>query len=435
MTPIVETEALVASPLADLHALAGELSIEGFRLLAKADLVAAILIAQGVDADEARRAAEQVRPPVVPRAAAASPAAGRANQTREPVGERRERGGAGRGRERARSGSERTPRARRERESTRERGGDREAARERGGERTERERRPARRAASDTAEVASTPSAPVSGVLEILPNRNGFIRPRMFSQSPEDVIVSQGEIKRLKLRRGDAIAAQARPPRRSESSRTLTAIETVNGRSLEDHQAGPGTVDFDRSSAKPAARRIGHPLFGGPATFGRGSRVLVIGRTKSIAASVLRDLAGHLGRRERDLTTMLVVVAARPEEAEMLEALPAEVGAVAFDRPIDDAVKLAEFGLEHGKRVAESGGDAVLIVDGLDLLPEDVAKQLFVAARRIEGAGSLTVVASAAAGSIFESVATTTAVMSAGRRGKIRLDKGASSTVDAGQLR
>jgi transcription termination factor Rho len=345
---VLDRKELEASPLSDLHAIASELGIEGYRLLRREKLIDAILgdsgasngdadAASGADSDESE---ERPRP------------------------RRRSRGGRGRSR----------PAARREEEAETDEGEDAEQPAR--GREPEREEEPA--------EVRS-------GVLDILPNGSGFMRPQPFAHSPEDVYVSPAQIRRCELRAGDEIEGPVRPPRRNERHPSLVRIDKVNG---ADAEAGPGERKrFDDLTPIFASKRLPSPDGLDSVPYGRGSRVAVGGPPGSGITRLLRAIVSSLSAE--DVEVVVVLAGTRPEEVtDWRRDGQVTVAGGAFDRPVDEQAQAAEMAVERGKRAVEQGRDAAIVIDSLDALPPSVARRVFAAARATEEGGSLTIFAS-----------------------------------------
>lgn len=356
--PVLERPALADSPLADLHAIASELGIDGFRRLRKEELIDAIVARQGGD-EAAAEAKEQEE-------ASARP--------------RRRRGGRGRGREERAEREERPEREEREPAAKPERGG-----RERGGrEREERERT-------------------VEGVVELGDNGSGFLRlGKGGMASDDDVYVSAAQVRRCELVDGDRVSGPVRPPRRSERHPSLIRVEAINGRPAEEVAEG---VRFDELGAAFPSERF---AFGADdetlkaieflTPIGRGSRVTIAGAAHTGKSEALRRLAAAFAGLGGELDTAVVLAGARPEEiAEWAAGSIAPAAALGLAAPADAQAQAVERAVEHGKRVAARGGHAVVLIDSLDGLPAGAGRKALAAARSIPGGGSLTVIATASA--------------------------------------
>ena len=376
---VLSRSALESSPLADLHEIASELGLDGFRRMRKADLVATIIERQGGD-------------PGDDDAAEAEPEAAEDKPARRP----RSRGGRGRGRTRDRDDDE-------EEGATDEDAGDDEPAaaprsRRRGGRDRDRDR-----------DDAPREDKLVEGTVELLPNGSGFVRlappgrERSSSGIPlnsdDDVYVSAAQVRRCELVSGDVVAGPVRPPRRSERHPSLVRVDTINGRSADE--VAEGTRFDDLPAAWPAERLA---LGGEDATLkaiewltpvGRGSRAVIVGGPRAGKSEALRRLAGALAGVE-GLELSLVLAGARPEELTDAKGGPVEpVAALGLTASPDAQAQAVERALDTAKRVAARGGDAVVIIDSLDHLPPHAARRAVSAGRNIADGGSLTVIAAA----------------------------------------
>jgi transcription termination factor Rho len=264
---------------------------------------------------------------------------------------------------------------------------------------------------------------PVSGVLDILPQRYGFLRLTGLQPAVDDVYISASQIRRCELRPGDEVSGPARPPGRSERYRALVHVDLVNG---SEPAAEDGRPDFDQLTAVAPRRRIA--LDPDPTDLltravdllvplAYGERVLVRAEPRSGRTTLLRGLTGAIRSAGEGPRLVVLLIDERPEEATAWrEALPdAEIAAATADMSPRDQARIAEFALNRAKRRAEAGDDVVLIVDSLSRLAvahrdTAAAKALFGAGRELaeEGAGSLTVIATALEGDeVAEAVATT----------------------------
>ncbi len=248
------------------------------------------------------------------------------------------------------------------------------------------------------------PVEEVSGVLDILPQRYGFLRLSGLEADPGDVYVSASQVRRCELRSGDEVAGPAREPRRGERHRALVHVDQVNG----SEPLASERPDFDDLPPIAAEQRV--PLDGAGsdvlsravdllAPLALGQRVLVRAAPRSGRTTLLRGIASALAATEGVELTVLLVDE-RPEEATAWrEAVPgAQFAIAAADSSPADQLRLAELALARVRRRAETGGDAVLLVDSLsrlDYAAGDVAavKRLFGAGRNLAGGGSLTVIA------------------------------------------
>ncbi|MBA3421020.1 MAG: hypothetical protein H0U12_03870, partial [Thermoleophilaceae bacterium] len=271
--------------------------------------------------------------------------------------------------------------------------------------------------AEETAEPEPDPEAELrAGVLDTLPNGSGFLRGAALAPDRDDVHVSPAQIRRCELRSGDEIAGPVRPPRRSERHFSLMRVETVNGAPAEPPTERP---DFDSLSPAYATERLAAPEELAAVPFGKGSRVAVIDPPGAEGGLLLRRLVPALAERHPELRLAVALAGVRPEDA--VEWRRGEIPVVGggADGSIDDQSQAAELALARAKRVAEGGGDALLVVDSLEAIAPDAARRVFAAARRLDGAGTLTVIATLAVSDELARLATTRIVLeaAAGTRG------------------
>src|SRR3954451_6702146 len=394
---VLSRSALESSPLADLHAIASELGIDGFRRLRKAELVDRIVEHQGGDDDESL--AEEIVDE-----AAAEP------ETRP----RRRRGGRSRSRgdaapideeddaEAERAGEEaEAEEAEADAESDlvkvedEEREDDRPPRRTRGGRgRGGRERDREPRDGDREADAEGF----VEGVVELLTNGSGFVRLTPPEPSDDDVYISAAQARRCELVSGERVGGPARRPRRSERYPSLVRVETINGKPAEEVAEGtpfdelPCTWPTERIALDADAPTLRAIEWLTP--FGRGSRVTITGGPLAGKSEALRRIARALaGREELELSVALAGV--RPEEAaEWAADGPVEPVASAHAGAGSEAqVHVIERAVEIAKRIAARGGHAVLLIDSLDPLAGPAARRALAAARAIADGGSLTVIA------------------------------------------
>ena len=359
---VFSRDALEGSPLADLHAIAAELGIEGFRRMRKADLVKAIIIDQGgdpgpdpepepVDDDAGDEAAEK------------------------PARSRSRRSGSSSSRSGGREGG-----SSRGGSSSRSEGG---RSGGRGGSRSER--------GSDGSETE------VEGTIEVLGNGSAFVRVKPPGQSDDDVYVSAAQVRRCELKSGDKVAGPARPARRSERYPSLVRVVTINGSSADEVSVG---TPFDKLEAGFPTQKIGFSSrsstmksIASSAPFGRGSRVSVIGPFASGRSTTLRMLAAELAAIE-EVELSVVLAGARPEErAEWVAAGIAPAAVETLTASADSQAKAIDRAIESARKVTTKGGHSAVVIDSIDDLDAHAARKVLGAARNVPGAGSLTVIA------------------------------------------
>ena len=359
---VFSRDALEGSPLADLHAIASELGIDGYRRMRKADLVKAIIIDQGgdpgpdpepepVDDDAGDEAAEK------------------------PARSRSRRSGSSSSRSGGREGG-----SSRGGSSSRSEGG---RSGGRGGSRSER--------GSDGSETE------VEGTIEVLGNGSAFVRVKPPGQSDDDVYVSAAQVRRCELKSGDKVAGPARPARRSERYPSLVRVVTINGSSADEVSVG---TPFDKLEAGFPTQKIGFSSrsstmksIASSAPLGRGSRVSVIGTFASGRSTTLRMLAAELAAIE-EVELSVVLAGARPEErAEWVAAGIAPAAVETLTASADSQAKAIDRAIESARKVTTKGGHSAVVIDSIDDLDAHAARKVLGAARNVPGAGSLTVIA------------------------------------------
>ena len=262
------------------------------------------------------------------------------------------------------------------------------------------------------------------GLLEVLADGFGFLRAADagYLPGPDDVYVSPSQIRRFHLRTGDTVRGLIRAPKESERYYALLRVESVNSRGPEGgEQGGESAAGADalRPDEALSLRLAGDPT--GPllelfSPLCRGQRCLVIAPPRSGTTTLLKNLARAVSQNHPDIETTLLLVDERPEEvAELGRDEGLEVIASTFDESPARHIQVADIAFEKAKRTAEGGGHALLLIDSMTrlvgafnataapggrLLGGDVdagallrAKKLFAAGRRLEGGGTLTVVA------------------------------------------
>jgi transcription termination factor Rho len=368
MSSVLDRSELEQSPLADLHLLANELGVDGFRRLRKPDLVEAIIARQAGtepagDASEAAEASEESEAPEAAEAA-------EAEEEQEKRPRRGRRGGRGRSRPRDADS-----------DSDSDSGGDGAAVQE-----------PEEPAAEDRS---------VEGVVELLANGSGFVRLSPPEPTDDDVYISAAQVKRCELVSGDRVGGPVRGPRRSERFPSMVRIDTINGRPADEVAEGTPFEElpaafpserFELGSDDPTIKAIEWLT-----PFGKGSRVVVAGGARAGKSEALRRLAAALAGREGvELTVVLAGV--RPEEAsEWREGPVTPATAVSFAASPDAQAQAIEQATEQGRRVAARGGDAVVLIDTLEYISAGAARRALASARKIKDGGSLTVIAAAPA--------------------------------------
>jgi transcription termination factor Rho len=358
--PVLQRSELESSPLADLHAIASELGLEGFRAKRKDDLIGAILAAQGggEDEDEPRAAYDDDREPdEVPSDEALEGPPGQAAPEEAPE---------------AADAVEQEP----------------EAAADAAEQEPE-----AAEAVEEEPEVVEDEESDeeiATGFLDILANGSGFLRFDPAGQSREDIYVSPAQIRRCELRAGDEVSGPMRPPRRNERHPSLIRVETVNGADAEPPEERPW---FAELTAVYPTQRLAAPAALDRIPFGRGSRVAVSGPPGAGASTLLREIATVLAERHPDVGVQIVLAGVRPEEVGEWRPIGLPLAGGSFERSPEAQAQAAELAIERAKRQVERGGHGAVLIDALDALPPSARRRLFGAARATEEGGTLTVVA------------------------------------------
>jgi transcription termination factor Rho len=260
------------------------------------------------------------------------------------------------------------------------------------------------------------------GVLDVVDENIGFLRSEHYLPGPEDVYVSQSQIRRFGLRTGDMVIGQVRPPKDSEKYFGLLRVEAVNGLDPEAAKQRPVfeklTPIFpnQRFNLETEPSNVTTRLLDMVAPIGRGQRGLIVSPPKSGKTTVLKHIANAISTRYPDIHLMVALIGERPEEVtDMDRSVDAEVISSTFDEPPASHVRVAEMALARAKRLVEGGRDVVILMDsmtrlaraynlivpssgrtlsgGLDPAALYPPKGFFGAARNIEEGGSLTIIA------------------------------------------
>jgi transcription termination factor Rho len=371
--PVLDRKELDESPLSDLHAIASELGIEGYRRLRREELIDALAGDGGSSSSSSSSEKPKPKPRSRSRVKKTEDKPAAASEAKKTSDEEDDEDEQPRRRSRSRRGS-------------RSGGGSGRAAA------SEDASKPADRDDDTSDDDDDAETEPRSGVLDILPNGSGFMRPDAFAHSRDDVYVSPAQIRRCELRPGDEIEGPVRSPRRNERHPSLVRVDKVNG---GDAEQPAERLRFEDLTPVFATQALTAPDGLDATPFGRGSRVAVGGPPGSGITTLLRRMVLGLKAAHDDLDVIVVLAGVRPEEVtEWKRDSAVTVAGGGFDRPVDEQAQAAESAVERGKRAAESGRHAVVVLDSLDALPPAVARRVFGAARATEEAGTLTVIAS-----------------------------------------
>ncbi len=266
-----------------------------------------------------------------------------------------------------------------------------------------------------------------TGVLEIIQDGYGFLRSSDYNylNSPDDVYISQSQIRAFHLKSGDTITGTIRPPKEGEKFFPLVKINSINGRAPE---AVRDRVPFDHLTPLFPDEKFNITGNGKAslttrvidliAPIGKGQRGLIVAQPKTGKTILLQEVANAIASNHPEVYLIILLIDERPEEVtEMARHVNAEVIASTFDEPADRHVKVANIVLEKSKRLVESGHDVVILLDsitrlarayntvapssgkvlsgGVDANALQKPKRFFGAARNIENGGSLSIIATA----------------------------------------
>ena len=266
-----------------------------------------------------------------------------------------------------------------------------------------------------------------NGVLEIMPDGYGFLRSSEYNylNSPDDIYVSQSQIKLFGLKTGDTVEGSIRPPKEGEKYFPLIKVEKINGRS-PDYIRDRVPFDYltplfpeekftlnNNQNDKLSTRVV--DMF---SPIGKGQRGLIVAQPKTGKTVLLKDIANAIAANHPEVYMIVLLIDERPEEVtDMARSVNAEVISSTFDEPADRHVRVANIVLEKSKRLVECGHDVVILLDsitrlarayntvspasgkvlsgGVDANALHKPKRFFGAARNIEEGGSLTIISTA----------------------------------------
>lgn len=270
-----------------------------------------------------------------------------------------------------------------------------------------------------------------TGVLEMMPDGYGFLRSSDYNYltSPDDIYVSQSQIKLFGLKTGDVVEGSIRPPKEGEKYFPLVKVDLINGRTPEEVR---DRVPFDHltplfpNEKFKLTEKRSSKVFDNIAVrvvdlfspIGKGQRGLIVAQPKTGKTMLLKDIANAIAANHPEVYMIILLIDERPEEVtDMARSVDAEVIASTFDEPADRHVKIAEIVLNKAKRMVECGHDVVILLDsitrlarayntvqpasgkvlsgGVDANALHKPKRFFGAARNIENGGSLTILATA----------------------------------------
>jgi transcription termination factor Rho len=260
------------------------------------------------------------------------------------------------------------------------------------------------------------------GILEIMNEGMGFLRADHYLPGPNDIYVSQSQIRRFSLRTGDMVIGQVRPPKESEKYFGLLRVESINGMDPEEAWERPTFESMtpifpeERFDLETDRHTLATRMLNLIAPIGHGQRGLIVSPPKAGKTTVLKQIANAISTNYPKVHLMVALIGERPEEVtDMDRSVDAEVIASTFDEPVTAHVRTAEMALARAKRLVECGRDVVILMDsitrlsraynlmvtpsgrtlsgGIDPAALYPPKRFYGAARNIEEGGSLTIIA------------------------------------------
>ena len=264
------------------------------------------------------------------------------------------------------------------------------------------------------------------GVLEMMPDGYGFLRSSDYNylNSPDDIYLSQSQIKLFGLKTGDTVRGQIRPPKEGEKYFPLVKVEKINGREpdfVRDRVAFEHLTPLfpkEKFNLTGKSSTLSTRIIDLFSPIGKGQRGLIVAQPKTGKTTLLKEVANAIAANNPEAYMIILLVDERPEEVtDMARSVNAEVVASTFDEPAERHVKVANIVLEKAKRMTECGHDVIILLDsitrlarayntvspasgkvlsgGVDANALHKPKRFFGAARKIENGGSLTILATA----------------------------------------
>ncbi len=274
------------------------------------------------------------------------------------------------------------------------------------------------------AQAARSGIEPASGILDMLSEGYGFLRRAGYVVGNDDVYVSQAQVRRYELRRGDLIEGQARRPKESEKYFGLVRVDRVNGAEPDDmrgrrsFEKGTPIYPNEHYHLEVRSTQLSTRIIDLFCPIGKGQRALIVSPPKAGKTTLLKNIANSISINHPEAHIIALLVDERPEEVtDMQRTIDGEVVASTFDEHPENHTAVAELAMERAKRLVESGKDVVILLDsitrlaraynqvvassgrtlsgGLDTASLHKPKRFFGAARKIEEGGSLTIIATA----------------------------------------
>jgi transcription termination factor Rho len=263
-----------------------------------------------------------------------------------------------------------------------------------------------------------------SGVLDVLPEGYGFLRREGYMVGNDDIYVSQSQIRRFELRRGDLVEGQVRRPKEGEKYYGLIRVDAVNGaepdkiRGRRVFEKGTPIYPNERFKLEVRSTQLSTRVIDLFCPIGKGQRALIVSPPKAGKTTLLKNIANAISINHPDVQIIALLVDERPEEVtDMQRTIDGEVVASTFDEHPENHTAVAEMAMDRAKRLVEMGKDVVILLDsitrlaraynqvipnsgrtlsgGLDTASLHKPKRFFGAARKIEEGGSLTIIATA----------------------------------------
>ena len=261
-----------------------------------------------------------------------------------------------------------------------------------------------------------------SGILEIMSDGYGFLRQKTLLPGPDDVYVSQSQIRRFGLRSGDMVAGQGRPPKSGEKYYSLLRVEAINDNNPELAKSRPHFTSLTPTfpdkliNLETSPDDLSTRLLNLIAPIGRGQRGLIVSPPKAGKTILLKAIANATTTNYNDVHLMVCLIGERPEEVtDIKRSVKGDVISATFDEPVENHTRVAELALETAKRLVESGKDVLILLDGITRLTRSYnlamppsgrilsggidpaalypPKHFFGAARNTAEGGSLTIIA------------------------------------------
>jgi transcription termination factor Rho len=266
----------------------------------------------------------------------------------------------------------------------------------------------------------------IEGVLEVLPEGHGFLLSpeNGYIPSPDDIYVAQSQIRRFKMRTGDVVCGLCRPPHDDERYFALVRVETINGEPPDKRRETPPFETLvplfpeERFRLETMPDNLSARVMDLLTPIGKGQRGLIVAPPRTGKTMLLQTIANSITRNHPEVKLIVLLIDERPEEVTDWERkVHGEIVASTFDQPAERHARVAEIVLEKAKRLVEYGNDVVILLDsitrlarahnsiversgrtltgGIDASAMEKPKRFFGAARNLEDAGSLTIIATA----------------------------------------